>query len=64
MSPYCCLSEVWRAATWIVFAHTEHTVRAAAPQDSDRQQSGDITPHAVHHSLALLRMGKELPETC
>ena len=33
-------------------------------QASDRQQSGDIIPHAVSHSLALLKMGKELPETC
>jgi len=31
---------------------------------SDRHQSGDFILHAVHHSLALLRMGKELPETC
>jgi len=31
---------------------------------TDRQQSGDIIPHAVNHSLALLRMGKELPVTC
>ena len=44
--------------------HTEHTVRAVAIQASDRQQSGDIIPHALNHSLALLRMGKELPETC
>jgi len=39
-------------------------VRAAALQASDRQQSGDIIAHAVNHSLALLRMGKGLPETC
>jgi len=39
--------------------HTEHTDLAA-----DRQLSEDIIPHAVNHSLALLRMGKELPETC
>jgi len=44
--------------------HTEHTTRAAAIQASDRQQSGDIIPHAVIHSLTLLKMGKELPETC
>ena len=31
---------------------------------SDRQQSGGIIPHAVIHSLALLKMGKELPVTC
>ena len=31
---------------------------------SHRQQSGDTIPPAVIHSLALLRMGKELPETC
>jgi len=37
---------------------------ARALQASDRQQSEDIIPHAVNHSLAFLRMGKELPETC
>jgi len=40
------------------------TVRVAALQASDRHQSGDIIPHAVNHSLALLRICKELPETC
>ena len=30
--------------------HTEHTVRAAALQASDRRQSGDIIRHAVSHS--------------
>ena len=44
--------------------HTKHTVRASTIQASDRQQSGDIIPYAVIHNLALLRMGKELPETC
>ena len=44
--------------------HTEHMVRVAARQVSDRQQSGDITPHVVVPSLALLRMGIELLETC
>ena len=44
--------------------HTEHIVRAAALQACDRQQSGDIIPNAVSHSLALLKMGKKLPETC
>ena len=44
--------------------HTQHTVRAVTFQASDRQQSGCIIPRAVIHSLALLRMGKELPETC
>ena len=38
--------------------HTEHTVRAAALQSTDRQQFGCIIPHTVNHSLALLRMGK------
>jgi len=47
-----------------VFGESEHIVRVAALQASDRHQSGNIIPHAVHHSLALLRMGKELPETC
>jgi len=44
--------------------HTEHTVLATALRASDRQQSGDIIPHAVNQSLALLRMGKKFPETC
>jgi len=30
--------------------HTEHTVRAATLQVSDRQQSGDVIRHAVSHS--------------
>jgi len=46
------------------FLHTEHTVLAAALRASDRQLSGDIIPRAVNHSLALLRIDKELPETC
>ena len=44
--------------------HIEHTVLAATLRVSDRQLSGDNIPHAVNHSLALLRKGKELPETC
>ena len=44
--------------------HAEHAVRASALQTANRQQSGDIIPHAVIYSLALLNMGKELPETC
>ena len=44
--------------------HTEHTVRAPALRTSDRQQSEDSIPRTVNHSLALLMMGKELPETC
>jgi len=44
--------------------HTEHIALVAARQASDRQQSGDIIPHAVIHSLAVLRMEIELPETC
>ena len=51
----CCLSNI---------LHTEHIVLAAALHTSDRQVSGDIIPHAVIHSLAILRMGEELPETC
>jgi len=43
---------------------TPHTVRIAALQVSDRQQSEDIISHAVNRSPALLMMGKELPETC
>ena len=42
--------------------HTEHTVRVAALRTSERQQSEDSIPHTVNHSLALLMMGKELPE--
>jgi len=33
-------------------------------QAFNRQQSGGIIPQAVIHSLALLKMDKELPETC
>ena len=36
---------------------------ARALQASDRQYE-DIIPHAVNRSLALLMMGKELPEIC
>jgi len=32
--------------------YTEHTVRVAAVQTADRQQSGDIIPHAVTQSCA------------
>ena len=38
--------------------------RAATLQTTDRQQFGCIIPHVVNHSLALLRMGKKLSETC
>jgi len=48
IQPNCCQSMVWNAAL----------------QTTDRQQSGCIIPHAVNHSLALLSMGKKLPETC
>jgi len=67
MSPDSCRSEVRSAAVrtmcsvWrmLLEQHPSHrTLRA-----SDGQLSGDITPHAVNLSLALLRMGKELPET-
>jgi len=44
--------------------HTEHMVLNASLRASDRQISGDIIPHTVNHSLALLRMGKKLHETC
>jgi len=43
--------------------YTEHIVRAATLQTSDRQQSEDSIPHAVNHSLVLLMMDIELPET-
>ena len=39
-------------------------VRAATFQTTDRQQFAFIIPHAVNHSLVLLRMGKKLPEIC
>jgi hypothetical protein len=44
--------------------HTEHAVSASALQATGRQQLGCIIPHAVKHSLALLKMSKKLPETC
>ena len=44
--------------------HTEHIVNASSFQATSRQQLGCIIPHAVKHSLGLLRMGKKLPETC
>ena len=44
--------------------HTEQIVSISAFQATGRQQLGCIIPHAVKHSLALLRMGKKLPETC
>jgi hypothetical protein len=57
------VKDVVRAASF-----TPNTVLAALLRASDTQLSGDIKPHAVYHSLALLRMGKELdkelPETC
>ena len=43
--------------------HTEHLVSASAFQSTGRQQLGRIIPHAVKHSLALLRMAKKSPET-
>ena len=46
------------------YGGTDCVFRATANQATDRQQSGDIIPHAVNHSLAFLRMGKELPEIC
>ena len=76
MPPDCCRSGAWSSATrticsvWRMLLDsgnilcTEHIVRVAALQASDRQQSGGIIPHAVIHNLALLRMGIELPETC
>jgi len=42
----------------------QHIVRGVTFQASDREQSGGIIPRAVIHSLALLKMGKGLPETC
>jgi len=73
MSPDCCQLEACIAVAQTVFCvedvardilHTKHIVRAAAIQASNWQQSGGIIPHAVIHSLVLLKMGKELPQTC
>ena len=56
------LCSVWRM---LLEQHpSPNTVRAATLQPSDLQQSGDIIPNAVSESLAFLKMGKELPETC
>ena len=44
--------------------HTEHIVSASTFQATGRQQLGCIIPLDVKHSLALLRVGKKLPETC
>ena len=57
-----CRSEARSCSSNIL--HTEHIVLVAALRASDRQLSRDIILHAVNRSLALLRMGKELPETC
>ena len=40
------------------------TVSASAFQTTGRKQLECIIPHAVKHSLSLLRMGKKLLETC
>ena len=66
---HCCYVDVSRATASRKnqssnIPHTEHIVCVAARQAFDRQQSGDIIPHAVKRSLALLMMGKELPEIC
>ena len=61
-----------RTSTWMSldsrratsFTPNTQPVSPHTHQVSDRQQSGDIIPHAVIHSLALLRMGIELTETC
>ena len=55
MSPDCCSNNILQ---------TKHVVLGAALKACDRQQFGDVVPHAVNHNLALLMMGKELPETC
>jgi len=65
MSADCCQSEAWSAlarTVCSVILHTEHTARASAHKASDRQQSADSIPHAVNHSLALLRMAKNCPK--
>jgi len=68
MPPDCCQSEAWSAVARNMCSnnilHTEHIVCVAVLQASDRQQSAGIIPHAVIHSLVLLKMGKELPEKC
>ena len=40
------------------------TLSASAFQATGRQQRGCIILQAVKHSLALLKMGKKLSETC
>ena len=42
----------------IQFKSTSQSLSTAYPSLQD------IIPHAVYHSLALLRMGTELPKTC
>ena len=53
MHPSCCRPIDWNAEEI-----------ASSFQNTGRQQHGCIIPHAVKHSLSLLRMGKKLPETC
>ena len=43
---------------------TPNTVSASAFQTTGRQKLECIIPHAVKHSLVLLRMDKKLPKTC
>ena len=68
MFPDNCRSEARSAvASTRIEQHPSHRTRGPCrptPGLSDRQQSGGIIPHPVNHSLALLRMGKELSETC
>jgi hypothetical protein len=43
------------------------TIRVGGPErapDLRPTTTQGIIPHAVNHSLAILRMGKKLPETC
>ena len=72
-SPYC-RSVAWSATSRAVFSvwrmlleqhpsHRTHSRCSRTPGLWLKTIWGPI-PHAVSHSLALLRIGKELPETC
>ena len=59
-----CYSLWHNAPTLLSAGSLERGGSASAFQDTNRQQLGCIIPQAVKQSLALLRMGKKLPETC
>ena len=49
------------ATTWVSCNTESLTIVSAS---TGRQKLGCIIPHAVKHSLALLRMGRKSPEAC